>query len=167
MSLRSYPPNLHLVEMLGNILSFSFHVILPFFILPFKTAGICMLILISMMGLAYFLNVAPNHDTISTHDALSDKQLKGMDWGELQVRSSCNHSIGNSLIDQAITNLWGGMNYQIEHHLFPAMSHCHYSTISPIVRETCKEFGIPYSYHENWYKAIVGYTSLLKLLETN
>ena len=40
----------------------------------------------------------------------------------------------------------GGLNYQIEHHLFPRMSHCHYPTIAPIVRKYCKKKNIPYKH---------------------
>lgn len=43
--------------------------------------------------------------------------------------------------------LYGGINYQIEHHLFPTLSHVHYSAIQPVVRKTCAEFGIPYVDH--------------------
>ena len=38
----------------------------------------------------------------------------------------------------------GGLNYQIEHHLFPRVSHVHYPTIAPVVREYCLARGIPY-----------------------
>jgi len=38
----------------------------------------------------------------------------------------------------------GGLNYQIEHHLFPRVQHTHYPKIAPIVREYCKSKGIPY-----------------------
>eukprot|EP00092_Neocalanus_flemingeri_P038506 GFUD01041922.1.p1 GENE.GFUD01041922.1~~GFUD01041922.1.p1 ORF type:complete len:452 (+),score=115.71 GFUD01041922.1:182-1537(+) len=38
----------------------------------------------------------------------------------------------------------GGLNYQIEHHLFPRISHCHYPTISHTVHQYCQEKGIPY-----------------------
>jgi fatty acid desaturase (delta-4 desaturase) len=38
----------------------------------------------------------------------------------------------------------GGLNYQIEHHLFPRMHHGHYATVAPVVRAFCLERGIPY-----------------------
>jgi fatty acid desaturase len=40
----------------------------------------------------------------------------------------------------------GGLNYQIEHHLFPRISHTHYSTIAPVVREFCEKKNIPYTH---------------------
>ena len=41
----------------------------------------------------------------------------------------------------------GGLNFQIEHHLFPNICHVHYREISTIVRDTALEFGLPY--HQN------------------
>jgi linoleoyl-CoA desaturase len=38
----------------------------------------------------------------------------------------------------------GGLNFQIEHHLFPTISHVHYKKLSKIVKKTADEFGLPY-----------------------
>ena len=38
----------------------------------------------------------------------------------------------------------GGLNYQIEHHLFPRIQHSHYPKIAPVIRAFCQEKGIPY-----------------------
>lgn len=43
-----------------------------------------------------------------------------------------------------MTQLMGGINFQIEHHLFPSMSHMLYAEIAPIVQAACAEFDIPY-----------------------
>ena len=40
--------------------------------------------------------------------------------------------------------LSNGLNYQIEHHLFPSINHEHLYLIQPVVKETCREFGVPY-----------------------
>eukprot|EP00438_Fugacium_kawagutii_P000132 Skav218746 [mRNA] locus=scaffold1346:1014915:1015115:+ [translate_table: standard] len=50
--------------------------------------------------------------------------------------------------------MFGGINYQIEHHLFPGISHVHYPQISPIVQKTCDDFNIPYNKHGTWTSAI-------------
>lgn len=62
-----------------------------------------------------------------------------------QVASSSN--VGGPLL--AIVN--GGLNYQIEHHLFPRMSHVHYPTVAPIVKEYCKAHDIPYIHFPTVY----------------
>jgi hypothetical protein len=87
-----------------------------------------------------------------------------VDWGETQVRNSSNFS--NHWGGDLFAYLHGGINYQIEHHLFPGMSHIHYPTIAPIVRKTCEEFDIPYAAYstlpETWYSFLLLLRSLNK-----
>jgi linoleoyl-CoA desaturase len=47
--------------------------------------------------------------------------------------------------DRLVSWLVGGLNFQIEHHLFPTLSHVNYPAIAGVVEATCKEFGVPYS----------------------
>jgi linoleoyl-CoA desaturase len=58
----------------------------------------------------------------------------------------------------------GGLNCQIEHHLFASMCHIHYPTISTIVRQTCDEFAIPYVCYPTVWAAIVAHYRWLKAL---
>src|SRR2546430_15597477 len=46
--------------------------------------------------------------------------------------------------------LVGGLNFQIEHHLFPRLCHVNYPAISKLVEETCREFGIKYTEHRSF-----------------
>jgi linoleoyl-CoA desaturase len=48
----------------------------------------------------------------------------------------------------------GGLNYQIEHHLFPKISHVHYPAIAPIVREVCDELGLTYRVQPSMWGAL-------------
>mgnify|MGYP000863913908 CR=1 FL=1 len=59
---------------------------------------------------------------------------------------------------------WGGLNYQIEHHLFPRISHIHYPAISKIVKQTCKEFGVAYNEFPTVVSAIYSHLMHLKAL---
>jgi Fatty acid desaturase len=74
-----------------------------------------------------------------------------------QVRHSGNFSMASS----AATQLFGGINYQIEHHLFPSMCHMHYWHVAPVVQATCAEFDVPYNAHPTLASA---YWSYLKTL---
>jgi linoleoyl-CoA desaturase len=58
----------------------------------------------------------------------------------------------------------GGLNFQIEHHLFPNICHVHYRKISSIVRETTKEFDLPYKSTRTFAGALLGHARLLKNL---
>ncbi|MFM2254544.1 MAG: hypothetical protein RLZZ47_33 [Bacteroidota bacterium] len=63
-----------------------------------------------------------------------------------------------------ITWCFGGLNYQIEHHLFPTVCHVHYPEISKIVRATCSEFNLPYKSHRTFFDALVSHYGQLRRL---
>jgi linoleoyl-CoA desaturase len=56
----------------------------------------------------------------------------------------------------------GGLNFQIEHHLFPNICHVHYHKIAGIVKETALEFGLPYKSTKTFLGALSGHARLLK-----
>lgn len=58
----------------------------------------------------------------------------------------------------------GGLNFQIEHHLFPNVCHVHYRHISQIVQETAHEYGLPYKSARTFMQALKGHARLLKQL---
>lgn len=84
-------------------------------------------------------------------------------WAIHQLLTTSNFAPKNYLLSWYI----GGLNYQIEHHLFPQISHVHYPGIAPIVRKTAKEFNIPYYQTETFTDAVVSHFKMLKLLGRN
>ena len=58
----------------------------------------------------------------------------------------------------------GGLNFQIEHHLFPNICHVHYRRISGIVKQTAEEFGLPYHSTRTFFGALIKHGRLLKQL---
>lgn len=58
----------------------------------------------------------------------------------------------------------GGLNFQIEHHLFPSICHVHYRKISGIVQQTASEFNIPYKNASSFLRALKGHARLLRQL---
>ncbi|MCA9720186.1 MAG: fatty acid desaturase, partial [Myxococcales bacterium] len=70
-------------------------------------------------------------------------------WAVVQVRATANWSSGSRLANA----LSGGLNHQIEHHLFPGLAIALYPEISPIVRRTCEEFGLPYNDFPGFFAA--------------
>ncbi|XP_011404460.2 PREDICTED: acyl-lipid (8-3)-desaturase-like [Amphimedon queenslandica] len=65
-------------------------------------------------------------------------------WAELQVLTTTDYATDGWLW----TIMSGSLNHQIAHHLFPGVIQSHYRHITPIVRQTCKDFGIQYNYEE-------------------
>jgi linoleoyl-CoA desaturase len=64
------------------------------------------------------------------------------------------------------TWLLGGLNFQIEHHLFPRISHVNYPAISTVVEATCREFGIPYAAHTSFRGGIASHFRWLRRMGT-
>eukprot|EP01080_Neovahlkampfia_damariscottae_P005624 gene5624-9441_t len=166
MDIAAQPIGLTIASTIIGTISFIIQIILPFYFLEYQRALLCLFVMFFSLGFWYWACVAPNHDTEESLENLHGIDTKKMDWGELQVRSSGNHSSSDSFLDFVITSCWGGMNFQIEHHLFPSISHVHYPAIAPIVRETCKEFQIPYNSNQTWGGALLSYYGFVKKLET-
>ena len=65
------------------------------------------------------------------------------------------------------TRLLGGLNYQVEHHLFSHISHVHYPKIAPLVQQVCKKYNIPYTFYPSVRKAFLSHFRQIKYLGTN
>jgi linoleoyl-CoA desaturase len=81
-------------------------------------------------------------------------------WAVHQLITTSNYAPKNRFLSWFV----GGLNYQVEHHLFPNICHVHYRDLSKIVRSTAEEFGIPYRSEETFMDAVVGHGKLLKEL---
>jgi linoleoyl-CoA desaturase len=82
-----------------------------------------------------------------------DANRMAHEWAVHQVQTSVDFGRNRWL-----TNWYtGGLNYQIEHHLFPSISHAHYPAISRIVESTCREFSVRYTAHESALAAVLSH----------
>lgn len=77
-----------------------------------------------------------------------------------QLLTTSNFAPSNRILSWYV----GGLNYQIEHHLFPTMSHVHHRSISHIVKETAEEFGLPYYSEPTFFGALKKHASMLRKL---
>ncbi|RED92474.1 fatty acid desaturase family protein [Marinoscillum furvescens] len=84
-------------------------------------------------------------------------------WAIHQLLTTANFA-GNSRIFSWFV---GGLNYQIEHHLFPNICHIHYRQLSKIVKATAEEYNIPYHQHRTFFSAVRSHFSHLYKLGTN
>lgn len=64
---------------------------------------------------------------------------------EHQLYETANFYPKNRIVRSVVSTLVGGLDHQIEHHLFPNISHIHYAKISPIVKAAALQFGYPYN----------------------
>jgi linoleoyl-CoA desaturase len=79
-------------------------------------------------------------------------------WAIHQLKTTVNFGAKSKIIN------WftGGLNHQVEHHIFPNISHVHYGKISEIVKNTAKEFNLPYNEYKTTRKAVIAHFKFLK-----
>ncbi|MFW2476926.1 MAG: fatty acid desaturase family protein [Sediminibacterium sp.] len=75
-----------------------------------------------------------------------------------QIKTTANFATKNKLVSWLV----GGLNFQIEHHLFPKISHVHYPAISEIVRNVCREYQLQYIEYPTMRKAVVAHVRFLR-----
>jgi linoleoyl-CoA desaturase len=80
--------------------------------------------------------------------AWSDRVADG--WAAHQVHTTVDFARRNRLL----TWYLGGLNFQVEHHLFPRICHVHYPQLSRIVEAECLEHGVSYTAHDGLSGAI-------------
>lgn len=94
------------------------------------------------------------------HPLPNEKGIIENDWAIHQMETTVNFCRGNKLISWYV----GGLNYQVEHHLFSRISHVHYPAISHIVKQTAEEYGVPYLENQTLSKALGAHVRALKTL---
>ena len=81
-------------------------------------------------------------------------------WHIHQLKTTSDFARNNKLLGWYV----GGLNFQIEHHLFPNICHIHYDKIAPIVEQTAIEFGLPYNLKPTFASALISHIKMLKVL---
>lgn len=94
----------------------------------------------------------------TTHPLPNSQNIVENNWAIHQLNTTVNFSRKNKFLSWYL----GGLNYQIEHHLFPTICHVHYPAVSDIVKSTCKEFNIPYLELETFSDALNSHIRALK-----
>lgn len=85
------------------------------------------------------------------------------DWAVHQVETTVDFAPRNRVLAWLV----GGLNFQIEHHLFPQICHVHYPAIAKLVEETCREFGLKYKAYQTFLAGIASHYRWLRQMGLN
>jgi fatty acid desaturase len=130
-----------------SLLSFTLFALVPIYL--HGLMGLAqVLCFATATGVMYWAIVFPNHDVDEVHL----NRIETDDWGKQQVVHSSNF-----YLPQVLSMYFGGMNYQIEHHLFPGVHPRHYPAISEIVQSNCKKYDVPYVSHSSWFHSLASH----------
>ena len=146
-----------------KLIYYAIVLILPMLFTSFSTGTIILALLCQhfVTGLTLTLvfqlaHVVPE----SEHPEPDSEGVIQEDWAIHQVLTTTNFAAKSQFMSWFI----GGLNYQIEHHLFPNICHIHYKKLAPIVQKTATEFGITYSTSPTFFTAMKSHFLMLKKL---
>ena len=125
------------------------HVLIGFFIMHY-TAGIILSVVFQLA------HVMPNTEMPKPDEKGNMKNT----WAIHQLFTTSNFAPKSWLVEFYT----GGLNHQVEHHLYSNISHVHYKKIAKIVKETAAEFSLPYNEYNTFWKALAEHYNQLKVL---
>jgi linoleoyl-CoA desaturase len=144
----------------GKTLFFSLALVVPLLAHPLWAVLLAYLLVSLVEGTALSVVFQMAHcveEAAFTLPAGDTHQIEAS-WAVHQVESTVDFARRNRLLSWFI----GGLNFQIEHHLFPRICHVHYAAIAPLVEQTCREFRLKYSAHKSFRAGLVSHFRWLR-----
>ncbi len=148
---------------LSKLVYFGYIMVIPILVLPFAWwqvfLGFFMMHYVSGFILAVIFQPAHVIDGTDYPEPDENGRLENS-WAVHQLRTTTNFAQHSKIFSWYV----GGLNLQVEHHLFPNICHVHYRKIANIVKTTAEEFNLPYKSYDTFAQAMVGHAKLLKEL---
>jgi linoleoyl-CoA desaturase len=144
----------------GKVISFSLAFVIPALVHPFwlvlafyaGTLWISGIVLSVVFQLAHVVEEAEFPSPEKGREELRAH------WARHQLRTTVDFARGSRML----TWFLGGLNFQVEHHLFPRVCHIHYPALSRLVEEACAEAGVPYNAHPTFLSSLASHFHWLR-----
>jgi linoleoyl-CoA desaturase len=143
-----------------KLLNAFLFIVLPIYQLGFMPWLIGFLVFTGFAGLVLSLVFQLAHTVEHTAFPVANVETNRLEdeWAVHQIKTTANFATKNKLVSWLV----GGLNFQIEHHLFPKISHVHYPAISKIIRQACAEYGITYLEYPRVHLAVASHVAFLR-----
>lgn len=143
----------------GKLIFVSWTLLIPLLVYPWwivllSFLGVSLALSLTMVIVFQLAHCVEEAASPSAADLRSHPQI----WAVHQVESTVDFCPGNAVL----TWLLGGLNFQIEHHLFPRVPHTHYPQIARIVRRTAEKHGVRYTVQPSLWAAISSHARHLR-----
>jgi linoleoyl-CoA desaturase len=152
----------HLIFWLSKLWCIAVYILIPGFVVGWGEWAIGFIVGHIVFGFTLAIVFQLAHVVEETEfDVVSEdpKQIES-EWAIHQVKTTANFATHNKIISWFV----GGLNFQVEHHLFPRVSHIHYPAISKIVKKVCDAYGLPYHQFPSMTSAIMSHFRFMKRL---
>jgi linoleoyl-CoA desaturase len=152
----------HIIFWVSKVLYGFFYIALPIILVGWEAWLVSYLIVNVTMGitLAIVFQLAHVVEKTSFEEAGDTHKLIESEWAVHEINTTANFASANKVISWFV----GGLNFQVEHHLFPRVSHVHYPALSKIVQEQCARFNLPYHYYPTMTEAVFSHIRVMKML---
>lgn len=160
---KKYPKN-EIIRLFGyKMIYYTLFLVIPIITIPlpwyYLLLGFLLLHIVEGLTLALIFQLA--HIVEGTDFPVPDQNgTIENSWAVHQMYTTADFARKNPVANF----LFGGLNFQIEHHLFPKICHTHYKNLAPIVKATAKEYNLPYIEHPTFIGAIRSHIKVLKRL---
>ena len=163
ISKKEYTP-LMLEMVAWKIIYYTYMFVIPYFITNNISIGFWLICFFSLHFVAGFIlatifqtaHIMPECD----YPRANENGTIENNWAIHQLQTTSNYAPSSRFFS------WyaGGLNFQVEHHLFPNICHVHYKNISHIVKEKAEKYGLPYYSRKTYLQAIIEHGKMLKSL---
>lgn len=144
----------------GKAFFFSLAFVIPLFFYPWWWVLALYGIMSLVLGISLSVVFQMAHCVEEAEFPQADPETGRIEssWAEHQVETTVDFAPRNRVLAWLI----GGLNFQIEHHLFPQICHVHYPALARVVEETCRDFKLKYRAHETFIAGIVSHFRWLR-----
>lgn len=153
----------HAIFWMSKLLYVVFYVAIPVYFVGWGAWAIGFAAMHVTMGLTLALVFQLAHVVEHTEFeavGISDTKQIENEWAIHQVKTTANFAPRDKIISWFV----GGLNFQVEHHLFPRVSHIHYPAISKIVQDACVRHNLPYNEYGTMTEAVASHFRMMKQL---
>ena len=153
----------HAIFWLSKLMYVLFYVVIPVHFVGWQAWAIGFSSMHVMLGLTLALVFQLAHVVEETEFVFApgiEPQKIDEEWAIHQVRTTADFARKNKIISWFV----GGLNFQIEHHLFPKVSHVHYPAIAPIVKDVCEKHHLHYNEFKTMQAAVASHYRIMKSL---
>jgi linoleoyl-CoA desaturase len=135
----------HLLFWVGKVIFFGLAFAVPLLLHPWRHVLACYAIAAVTLGfvLAVVFQLAHCVEEAHFEQPTVDDAVVNKEWAVHQAEATVDFAPHNRMVTWYV----GGLNYQIEHHLFPGICHMHYPALAPVVEAVCRKYGVRHFSH--------------------
>lgn len=144
----------------GKLLHWAFWLGVPMWLSPFAWWQVIIgyVLVLAMTGFTAAVVFQLAHVVEGPDFPHAKNDLLEGDFYAHQLKTTANFAPGSAVA----TFFTGGLNHQVEHHLFPRVAHIHYPQLAPIVKACAEKHGVPYLAHPTFLAAVASHVRQLK-----